>query len=224
MVKNKSFVNTQNILLLLFVMTLMAIIFGVSYRKKRHIENFQDGQTKLYIEYFYNKKCKKCADFEKQLDKLKDNDLIKQLISSEKIEIKEFNIDNKKDKTRFTNNLKELRKSLKSISELPALFIYESQKSIVLYDGKLDSDSIYKYIKQNHSKILQGKLVNTGKETKTDAKIEHCQSKYEKEFMKTYINRQNEMKKDVLNIVRKLNKDVGKLKSKFDENYKKCSE
>lgn len=151
MVKYKSYVNTQSMLLLLFV-TLSAIIIGVSYHKMKHIEKFENNNTRfLQIDYYYTQSCANCRKFaQNHLDTLEGNDYLQPYVKSGNIKISKYDVSNKNNRKEFMSKMSE-----KKSRRVPALFIYENGKNEIQYTGKLSSESIYDYIQKNHSSFLK---------------------------------------------------------------------
>jgi len=150
MVKYKSYVNTQSMLLLLFV-TLSAIIIGVSYHKMKHIEKFENNTKFLQIDYYYTPTCSTCKKFEQNhLIQLKSNDYLLPYIKSGNIKISKYNVAQRLLRKEFMSRMRE-----KERKKVPALFIYENGKKGVQYTGELSSASIYNYIQKNHPSFLK---------------------------------------------------------------------
>lgn len=150
MIKYKSYVNTQSILLLLFV-TLSAIIIGVSYHKMKHIENFKNNNTSmLHIDYYYTPTCSTCKKFEQNhLKILQSNDYLEPYIMTGKIKLSTYNVVQRRERKKFM----EINEN--KTKRVPALFIYDFGKKPVKYTGELSYESIYRYIQKNHPNSLQ---------------------------------------------------------------------
>jgi len=150
MIKYKSYVNTQSILLLLFV-TLSAIIIGVSYHKMKHIENFENNNTlMLHIDYYYTPTCTTCKQFEQNhLKILKSNDYLEPYIMTGKIKLSTYNVVQRRERNKFM----EINEN--KTKRVPALFIYDFGKKPMKYTEELSYESIYRYIQKNHPNSLQ---------------------------------------------------------------------